>query len=216
MEPKLSDHEVERRIEYLRDELTGEGLIAQEFFSRPEKEIFEVRRTLIDCNRNNEIRIVCAFCSQPVYIAGTLDQSYYFKHYKERGDCPIKTKGRLTQDEIDKYRYHGQREGPDHIRLKEFVYHTLLNDPQCSDVRKEAITRSSIDPSIWRKPDVSCNCRQKKLVFEIQLSTTFLNVIAEREEHYRREGVFIIWLFKSFDIVNDRFVQKDIYYSNHV
>jgi len=211
----LALNNMQRRIEYLHDIDTGEEILADEFFSRPEHEIFQFRRTLVDCNRREERRIVCWFCSQPVHIAGTLKKEFFFKHYQELGDCPIKTKGRHSQEEIDRIRYNGAREGIEHLTLKEFVYQMLCNDDRCTNVHKETITRSSFDSAKWRKPDVICDFQGKRLVFEIQLSTTYLNVIAEREAHYRDEGVFIIWLFSNFDIENDRFVQKDIYYANH-
>jgi competence CoiA-like predicted nuclease len=206
---------MQRRIEYLHDIKTGEDILADEFFSRPEHEIFEFRRTLVDCNRLEESRIVCGFCGQPVHIAGTLKKEFFFKHYQELGDCPIKTQGKLSQADIDRIRYNGAREGIEHRTLKEFVYQILCKDNRCSNVYKEIITWSSFDSTKWRKPDVICTFQGKSLVFEIQLSTTYLNVIAEREAHYRDEGVFIIWLFSNFDIENDRFVQKDIYYANY-
>ncbi len=37
-----------------------------------------------------------------------------------------------------------------------------------------------------------------RMAFEIQLSTTFIRVIAERREFYLREGGLLVWLFASF------------------
>jgi hypothetical protein len=80
---------------------------------------------------------------------------------------------------------------------------------------KEKIRRSSFDPNLWRKPDVSCDFHGRKLVFEVQLSTTYLNVITERETHYREDQTFVVWLFSYFDPNDLRFVEKDILYANH-
>ena len=38
------------------------------------------------------------------------------------------------------------------------------------------------------------------LVFEIQLSYTFLSDVIARDDFYRREGIFIIWVFSRFDL----------------
>ena len=57
----------------------------------------------------------------------------------------------------------------------------------------------------------------KKIVFELQLTTTFLSVISERNTFYENNKTFIIWLFdnKRKNIQNMRFMEKDIFYPNH-
>ncbi|MFT3849832.1 MAG: DUF6035 family protein [Propionivibrio sp.] len=52
----------------------------------------------------------------------------------------------------------------------------------------------------WRRPDVKCCYRGQPLVFEIQLSYTFLSDVIARDEFYRREGIFIVWVFAGFDL----------------
>lgn len=206
---------MERRIEYLRDLKSGAAFHESEIFARSEKDVFELRRLLAECNAREEVWYVCDICSQPVYLAGKLFGEYYFKHFQERGNCPIKTKGRLSQEEIDRFRFHGQRESIPHIEAKEFLKEIISKDSDFTDVKAEAFVRSTVDPTRWRRPDISCSYKGRKIVFEIQLSTTYLNVIVERELHYREDKTFVIWLFDKFDIENLRFVHKDIYYSNH-
>jgi hypothetical protein len=53
------------------------------------------------------------------------------------------------------------------------------------------------------------------MAFEIQLSTTFIRVIAERREFYLREGGLLIWLFKRFDESGNRLTQDDVFYNNN-
>ncbi|WP_407066812.1 DUF6035 family protein [Extensimonas sp. H3M7-6] len=40
----------------------------------------------------------------------------------------------------------------------------------------------------WRRPDVQAKFGDLRMAFEIQLSTTYIRVIAERQEFYLREG----------------------------
>lgn len=207
---------MERRIEHVRDLVNGVEVDATEFFKRTEGLVFERRREAIEHLLKGMDNMVCAVCNQPVHIAGTKDQEFFFKHYKEKGDCPIKTKGELSQREIDRMRYAGVKESSLHLQLKDEIEAALLADSsRCVDVRKEQVRRSAFDPKSWRKPDVSCEFMGKKMVFEVQLSTTYLNVIVEREAHYREDQTFVVWLFASFDPNDLRFVEKDILYANH-
>lgn len=60
--------------------------------------------------------------------------------------------------------------------------------------------------------------RDIKIVFELQLSTTFLSVVVDRDIFYRLNGYYIIWVFNFDD--NKEYVNlynlmcKDIYYGN--
>ena len=45
----------------------------------------------------------------------------------------------------------------------------------------------------WRRPDVRAVFEGIPVAFEIQLSTTYINVIAQRREFYRREGGLLFW-----------------------
>ncbi|WP_254849522.1 DUF6035 family protein [Thalassotalea sp. PP2-459] len=50
------------------------------------------------------------------------------------------------------------------------------------------------------------------MAFELQVSTTFIDVIVERERFYRENGAFIIWVFLNFE--EKRFTELDIFYAN--
>jgi hypothetical protein len=68
----------------------------------------------------------------------------------------------------------------------------------------------------WRKPDISAVFKGKKVVFELQLNTTFLSVIIERNLFYQNNQTYIRWVFdnKQRNIDNMRFMGKDIIYPN--
>ncbi len=83
--------------------------------------------------------------------------------------------------------------------LKEFIANALAKDPQVSNISQEKTTVSQVLKGEWRRPDVKCEYRGMPLVFEIQLSYTFLSDVIARDEFYRRERIFIIWVFARFD-----------------
>lgn len=83
--------------------------------------------------------------------------------------------------------------------MKEFIAHWLRQDPLVSRVNLEQTTFSEVVKGEWRRPDVRCLYNGVPLVFEIQLSYTFLSDVIARDAFYRRERTFIIWVFARFD-----------------
>jgi hypothetical protein len=203
---------MQRKIQELLNLKSGNELNANDIFAQPEDKIFELRRKLTECNKNNKDYLVCHLCHQPVYIAGNQNGEFFFKHRHERGDCPIKTKGKYSQEEINRIKYNGVKESKRHKELKDYIYNSLIYDSRFSSVRQEKTIKSTGIQKEWKRPDVSSIYCDKGLVFEIQLSTTYLNVIVDRESFYRNESIFILWVFNQFKI--HRFTEKDIYYAN--
>lgn len=213
---------MKRRIQDLLNLQTGQQLQADKILSQSEAKIHTLRRKLkeqqlhfkkghTDC-----ISISCALCYQPVVISGNQNQEYFFKHGYESGDCPIKTTGEYTHEEINRMKYNGAKESRRHIELKSAIAQALEGaNSTCTDVRQEARITSTGLSKEWRKPDVQAVCGNKHLAFEIQLSTTFLDVIIERESFYHSEQIFMLWIFHKFSEGGSRFTEKDIYYANN-
>lgn len=53
------------------------------------------------------------------------------------------------------------------------------------------------------------------IAFEVQLSTTYLNVTAQRREFYRQEGGLLFWVFSQFSMDARRLTQDDVFYNNN-
>jgi hypothetical protein len=68
-------------------------------------------------------------------------------------------------------------------------------DEAFSDIHIEQV-RKSIDLKQWRRPDVSSLYKKQLVVFEGQLSTTFLNVIIDRKIFYQDNNACLLWIFK--------------------
>ena len=89
-----------------------------------------------------------------------------------------------------------------------------------TDVRIESTVKGNHPILRWRRPDVIANYRGQEVVFELQLSTTFVSVIAERDLFYRLNKQHIIWI-SNFDEQEEyvdltNMMVKDIYYNNRM
>jgi len=160
--------------------------------------------------------LACPFCVVPVHLVSLAqERRFYFRHETEDGRCPAKTKGGLSEERILAMKYDGARESAAHIRMKEIIAESLRADPDFSDVKIEAIWKGA-EANGRRKPDVRAVWKGAlPVAFEVQLSTTFLRVIAERREFYLREGGLLFWVFQKFDMGDARLTMEDVFYNNN-
>ncbi|HHQ4578701.1 TPA: DUF6035 family protein [Aeromonas hydrophila] len=193
----------------------GKIYFVRDILERSQKELFEMRRKLRPSV--GELTMLCSTCYQPVILAGRLDQSFYFRHIKDSDDCPIKTTSHLSFDEINAMKYNGQKEGPLHRVNKLLIAKLLESDSTFSRVEVEKTFREENITGIakkWRRPDVSAiNTKLGvRVAFELQVSTTFIDIIIAREEFYKNSAAFILWIFLSFE--EKKFTGLDIFYAN--
>ncbi|MDE5887797.1 MAG: competence protein CoiA [Muribaculaceae bacterium] len=198
---------------------------AREFFNRDESELILYRRTLQECITMNKPRFICPECRQPVKISGhkfARGRVCYFAHYKDSNECKYKTGTNRTKEEIERQKYSLVQESLRHQKLKKAIESALKGEKSremgvCSVECEKHIT-GDIPYLNYRRPDVYAEYKGKRLVFELQLSTTFLSVIVERDLFYRLNDINIIWIFNFED--NQEYVNlqnlmcKDIYYAN--
>lgn len=190
-------------------------IATDKYLDKPVDQLFEIRRKLRPIV--NELSLLCPTCYQPLILAGRKDQTFYFRHVKDSDDCPIKTTSHLTKEEIQAMKYNGQKEGRRHKENKLLIASLLESDLFFSDVKVEKTFREENPTGIakrWRRPDVSAmHVKSKaKVAFELQVSTTFIDVIIDREHFYRDNGAYIIWVFLDFE--EKKFTELDIFYAN--
>ena len=181
---------------------------------------FEERRKVED----GEKEYICGFCKHKLRICGGLGdkkQTLHFRHYKgDNKGCIYEDEKGLSKDEVLRLKYNGAKESKRHEDYKNFITERLLamTDPKLTEdkVLVEKVYRDKSVPREWRKPDVLAILPDKKIAFELQLSTTFLSVIAAREAFYQKQQIFILWIFDSFSAESEEqlFAQKDILVSN--
>lgn len=219
-------YETKRTIDEVLDLETGQIINAKEFFYQPESAISHYRRELQEAILGmRPPKFVCPYCSQLLKLSGKCTQRgvvSFFAHLHDSEDCEIKTDNHLTKEEIEALKFGSIRESVRHKELKMQIY-TALEDDRSREVGIENVEiekriTSQVPYFNWRQPDISAEYKGKKMVFELQLSTTFLSVIVERDIFYRMNNIFIVWIFNFSD--NQEFINlgnlmcKDIYYSN--
>jgi len=216
-----------RTVEDILNLETGENITASALLDNMDSDdIVLLRRKLRTANREGKPILVCAECSTKLELRCNKlsresrgDDFYFFKHYKDIKECSIKTDSHLPAGVLLARKYENVKESTPHIDLKNRLGYIIeqFHSPE----------KISIDSKFYfdksgngerRKPDVYAVIEGREYAFEIQLNTTFLSVIEEREAFYERNDVSILWIFKHFPLEDNlqRLTQKDIYVPNRL
>lgn len=174
-----------------------------------------LRQSLKALVKNDQSRLVCATCGVPVYLACSTSKRFFFRHRHEDGSCPAVTRNDLTEAEIRAMKYRGAQESGAHKRIKALLLRSLSADLKFKDVASEKTWKSSEGLFGLRRPDVSARTDSIKLAFEVQLSTTFMDVVLSRREFYRAERAVLIWVLPSFHPNYRRMTDDDILFGNN-
>lgn len=203
-------------ITQLIEDESGRCVSAEELLGTDHVAAQQLYKRLHVSRETEEGRVLCALCSVPVYLCGMPDKEhYFFKHFQEDGSCPAITRGDLSEAQINALRYHNQRESLRHKRLKALLDESLRADPAFSTPIIEGTWKGKEDKQ-YRRPDVRSRFRdQIDVAFEVQLSTTFGRVMAEREVFYKREGGLLVWILGEFDYEEDRLMMQVVYANNN-
>lgn len=206
-------------IEFVID-YDGRELNVKEFNLTREKISIMRGRAYLEEDKPQQL---CYVCFRPVWPK--MDQNrkkFHFSHVSQRSNqgtalCSLQEK-KKNPEYINARRYNGQKEGPDHKKLKNILEASLKADPNFSEINVEKNWYSA-DESQWRRPDVATthlkDGQSLKIAFEIQLSSTFLKVMRERRNFYLKENALLFWVFKDARIINPRQYQDDLFYNNN-
>lgn len=165
--------------------------------------------------QRREARMICSMCHIPVHLICQTDRSgFFFRHIKEDGSCPAKTQSGLSEEQIRARKYHGLRESEPHKRIKALILRSLDADSAFRNTEPEKKLKGKVDPSRFRRPDVQTEHDSGRIVFEVQLSTTFLSVVVGRRDFYRDERALLVWVMGSFDPAYRLMTTDDLLFSN--
>ena len=173
-----------------------------------DKERFHEERIAIE---KGEVRYLCGACCKPVVLRGGRSEegvSMYFRHKGDAPeDCPFEEGRSLSEQQMRALKYKGKQESHLHERLKCFIASTL--EEEGFEVEIEKTLR--INHTQSRRPDVLAHnpLTQQNIVFEIQMSTTFLNVVVGRMSDYSSIDYSVIWVFNEFE--PEVYTTKDTY-----
>lgn len=221
--PKPPIDETKRTIDTVKDIETDKEIYAKSFFAQPEGVIFKMRTELENAIYLHRPKYVCKYCGQMVKISGRKTErgmARFFSHLRDSDDCDYKTTTGRTRREINREKFAICNEGERHKFLKAEIAKYLEKTEGVTDVRTENTVKGNHPILRWRRPDVIANYRGQEVVFELQLSTTFVSVIAERDMFYRLNKKHIIWV-SNFDEQGEHvdltnMMVKDIYYNNRL
>lgn len=171
--------------------------------------------------RGGTTRYHCPLCLSPLSVRAFADRTFYFRHPNDpQAQCPYRHDHNLSADQINAMKYDGAKESARHRAIKAMLQTSLLADKTIppESVHLETTVRAREgDWREWRRPDVQASWKDKLLALEIQLSTTFLTVIAGRREFYQRNGGLLLWIFDG-ELAKEgemRFTERDVFYNNN-
>lgn len=155
-------------------------------------------------------RFRCGLCRDPVYISNSGGRSH-FAHYIDSGPlCPWRAKLPSDLDRISAGRFGGKQEGELHKRLLLTLQMLCRRCDGFTEVGIPNATLFGIDDTGYRFPDLAAVYKRHRIVFDLQISKTYLPVISDREAFYRRNGIYLFWLFHNFELLRERQTERDI------
>lgn len=222
-EESISDVTKQRTIDVVIDIEKDCEVRACDFFSQPENIIFKMRTELQKAVYLQTPKFVCKYCGQMVKISGRKGErgkAIFFSHLRDSEDCDYKTTTGQTKRDIERKKYARCNEGERHKCLKEKLANYLRMTDGVNDVMIEHTIKGEHPILKWRRPDVIMQYKGLNIVFELQLTTTFVSVMAERDLFYRLNKIFIIWVFNFDDNTQylnlENMMTKDVYYNNRM
>lgn len=179
------------------------------------QDLSKARSRISESRKKGEPELACAWCGTPVLLLSSTEKRFFFRHIAEDGSCPAKTKSLLGEAEIRARKYFGQRESEAHKRIKELMERCLQADPSFASIALEKTWRSARNPKARRQPDVQAVSAERRFAFEVQLSTTFLDVVSGRRLFYRDEGALLVWVMGYFTPDYRRITTDDLLFPNN-
>lgn len=203
-------------IEEVRSYKSGRLISVRGFIERQSYGAFVRCRTLIkEGLHRGKPRLMCANCARPVYVVARPEKSFYFRHTIEDGSCPALTRSPYSAQQISAMKYLGARESEAHKRMKTRLVQSLEADPRFANIKAEKNWRAASNPSAYKRPDVQAQYGAVRIALEVQLSTTFLEVVVSRREFYRDEQAMLLWVLPRFNPDYRRLTDDDIFFPNN-
>lgn len=183
----------------------------------------QARMKIEESKQKGIAKYSCPLCAQTLSLRGGL-QSKFVMHFAHprmpEHKCPYKTSDNHTPEDLAAMKYNGLKETADHRLVKARLLRALRRDAgvEQGSLHSEKIYRAKLPDKSWRKPDVDARWNGKSLIFEAQLSTTFVTVIANRRNFHTENGAELIWIFAKRPDSDGSFMpftNKDIFYNNN-
>lgn len=197
-------------IPVLHDALSGHPVEARLVLAG-DKNVVSLLRDSIRRERKAKIsRYCCGLCRDPVYVSNSGGTSH-FAHYADSGPrCAWRAECSRSLDAISAGRFRGMQEGELHARLLLTLQALCERCSGFTDVGVPNQTLFGMPGTGHRFPDLQAHHDGRSIVFELQLSKTYLPVISDREDFYRQNGIYLFWLFHDFERHCGRQTEQDV------
>jgi len=164
-------------------------------------------------------RYVCPHCKDAMgvrskAIRARTEIRFYFDHLTARFRETCTGRKGHSPKAILARKFGLHKEGSLHKAFKQWVRDSLDADPSFFNTEVER-RWWDVDGAKWRQPDIQTQRNGQRWAIEIQLSTTFVHVIAERMKFYRENTGHMLWLFKDLDLSKFRLAEDDLFFSNN-
>lgn len=220
-----SNRHVNRSIEYVFDS-DNKKIKAEDFFEGTAEEIAQKSRQLAEAHITGKIDFVCGMCHRPVKIAhrtfnGT--ESLFFAHTNRNEYCPWVPLSTTSRDEFELVeetegideQESGEEKKPHSRELKELIFSLLCTSESeaqgISDVKCDAIIKSSIPYMKWRRPDISFRYKSRDVVIVLQRKSHDIGTIVDRDVFFRLNNCHVIWIFGADNDVSYEYMRKSNY-----
>ncbi|SMD44811.1 Competence protein CoiA-like family protein [Aquiflexum balticum DSM 16537] len=183
------------------------------------KEQFKERKDFFSFREKayeEKLEFECLQCGQKISISKSSRNNLYFKHNPNTTACLLKD-SRFSESDWEIYKkIVYSKESDRHKFLKEAIGNKLQRVAGI-DLNKLWIDdRYLIIDGEKRRPDVYCEFRDRKIVFEIQLSDLSPRYMIERNSFYEKHGIYLIWILDNFNYLNQSNSHLNIkYLSGH-
>lgn len=195
----------ERVISSAREKISG-GIYDVETHLDTYDKAFKIRHGY----NNGDYNFECLCCEQKLIISSSKNGLIHFKHAKGTSYCELKNENYSTDDANDICKHLSSKESARHFELKNVIGLKLKKDFEISNIFID--NKFIIEGNDRGKPDVHCEFKKKKIVFEIQLSKLPLRYILKRHNFYKSSGYYLIWILDDFDVRGQSQMEKDIKY----
>jgi len=193
--------------------ITSDSLVAMS------KDDYQVlRRAATRARIDRKARYVCAKCGYVVYAPreSRTGQPYWKHHSGAPQMCPWWTGTPVSVDIASAQQFDGAQESPLHAKIKHIVGELLSNDRRTL-AGSVVVDEYLIHENGRRRPDVRAIYDGTPLVVEVQLATTQIPIIVQREDFYETASIRLMWLTWNFEPpTNGRLLSsfEDIFYSH--
>lgn len=203
------------------DRVNGDCLTLDEFMEgRDYGEIVRDGRLAVELERlDGTSRYACPYCHDAMgvrskAIRARSEVRFYFDHRSARHRETCTGRKGHTPKVILARKFGLCKEGALHKAFKQWVRDSLDADPALTQTEVEK-RWWNMDGGKWRQPDIQTQRDGQRWAIEVQLSTTFVHVIAERMKFYRENAGRTLWLFKDLDLDEFRLSEDDLFFSNN-